>query len=294
MNRSLLPAAVLAVAVAMPGDSLCGEPILPRRLTHSGHFKTRPAWSPDGQTLCYAQHLGGKISLVFLDVDSRAERTVAAEVPLYDACWSPDGLRIAYTRVGQTPGQGNLDVFISGPDGADAVRFAGDAGGLSHEEYPAWSPDGRQIAYSSTFQGNQEIYVADVDGQNRRRITSDPAIDAHPAWSPDSRRLVFATNRWGDLELAEVDVAGENLVRLTRSARLDDYPVYSPDGKRLAFVSNRDGNAEIYVLDRADLSVRNVTQNPAIDTYPAWTPDGRLTFVSNRDDGFDIYVVKPE
>jgi TolB protein len=83
---------------------------------------------------------------------------------------------------------------------------------------------------------------------------------------------------------------GSDLVRLTKSPGMDDYPCWSPDGKRLAFTSNREGNLEIYTIDPDGEKPRNETQNPAIDNFASWTKDGRLTFVSNREDGFDIYV----
>src|SRR6185503_7811426 len=103
-------------------------------------------------------------------------------------------------------------------------KFAGDHKKLSHEEYPAWSPDGKRIAYSSTYQWNQEIYIGAIEGGQHIRLTSDPALDAHPAWSPDGKRLAFATNRWGDFELALCDSDGDNVERLTESPGLDDYP----------------------------------------------------------------------
>jgi TolB protein len=264
-----------------------------RQLTTDGAFKQRPVWSPDGKFVLYTRHRGEQFAIVRMTAEGTDEKVITPEkLPEYDACWSPDGERIAFTHVFQTLGQGNLDVFIAKADGTEPAKFAGDHKKLSHEEYPAWSPDGKHIAYSSTYQGNQEIYIGAIDGGKHVRLTSDPALDAHPAWSPDGKRLAFATSRWGDFEIALCDADGENIERLTESAGLDDYPVFSPDGRRLAFVSNRDGSFEIYVLDLTDRSLRNVTDDPSIDTYPAWTPDGRLGFVSNRSDNFEIYVMK--
>ena len=123
--------------------------------------------------------------------------------------------------------------------------FAG-VGPLSHQDWPSWSPDGRRFAFSSTHEGNQEIYTAGADGKGLVRLTNSPGIDAHPSWSPDGRSIAFATDRWGGLELAAVRPDGTGLLRLTRSHGLDDYPCYSPDGRRLAFASNRDGQFEVY------------------------------------------------
>ena len=232
------------------------------------------------------------MGIVVMAADGSDEKTITSgKLPQYDACWSPDGTRLAFTHVPQSGTQGNLDVYFAKADGSEPKLFAGDKGKLSHEEYPAWSPDGKRIAFSSTFEGNQELYVAEIGSPDRKRLTNDPALDAHPAWSPDGRKLAFATNRWGDFEIAVMDADGANLTRLTESRGLDDYPVFSPDGRRVAFTSNRDGNFEIYVMDADGRSAVNATQHEALDNFAAWTPDGKLTFVSNRAGGFDIFVV---
>lgn len=280
------------ICSALGNWARAAEPAVPVRLTHDGHFKQRPVWSPDGKQIVFARHRAGKIGLVVMGADGSGEKTITTgKLPQYDACWSPDGARLAFTHVPQSGTQGNLDVYIEKPDGSDPQQFAGDQGKLSHEEYPAWSPNGKRIAYSSTFEGNQELYVADLDGSNRVRLTNDPAFDAHPAWSPDGKKIAFATNRWGDFEIAVMDADGGNVTRLTESRGLDDYPVFSPDGQRLAFMSNRDGNYEIYLMSADGSHLVNATQHPSIDNFPAWTSDGKLAFVSNRADGFDIYVM---
>ena len=257
------------------------EPAALLRLTHDGHFKQRPVWSADGKHVVFARHRGGKIGLVVIAGDGSAEKSITSgKFPQYDASWSPDGARLAFTHVPQSGTQGNLDIFLAKADGSEPQKFAGDQGKLSHEEYPAWSPDGRRIAWSSTFEGNQELYVADIDGSNRLRLTNHPALDAHPAWSADGKKIAFATNRWGDFEIAVIDADGKNLARLTESRGFDDYPVFSPNGKRIAWTSNRDGNYEVYVMDEDGARPTNVTRSAALDNFPAWTPDLHfLTFV---------------
>ena len=289
-----------SVQLALPGvlvlacllaQAFADEPSVVR-LTSDGHLKQRPIWSPDGQTLAFTRHQGATI-LLFLRTTGGAEKRLTARGdPEFDAAWSPDGKRLAFCLDKTVPNQGDMDVYTIGVDGDDLQPVLTSGGKLSHEEWPSWSPDGEWLALSSTRDGNQEIYVVRPSGKDLRRLTSDPAIDAHPAWSPDGKQIAFATNRWGDLEIAVVDVDGENLKRLTDSRGLDDYPAWSPDGQRLAFTSNRDGNFEIYTSDGIGKAINNETKHAAIDNFPAWTPNGGLIFVSNRDVGFDLYVLQ--
>jgi Tol biopolymer transport system component len=221
----------------------------------------------------------------------KQRRLTSRELPEYDASWSPDGKRLVFCSVAQSGTQGNLDLSTISLEKPEPKHFLGDSGTLSHEESPAWSPDGKQIALTSTRDGNQEIYVIDATGQNLKRITQDPGLDAHPTWTPDSRHLLFATNRWGDFEIARVDIEGANVERLTTSRGMDDYPVSSPDGTLIAYMSNRAGQYEIWVMPQSGGESQNISQDAAVDNFPAWTPLGDLSWVSNRDGGFEIYLL---
>lgn len=83
---------------------------------------------------------------------------------------------------------------------------------------------------------------------------------------------------------------GSAVTRLTNNKSLDDYPAISHDGKRLAYTSHRDGNYEVYVMDLATGTERNETTSPDMENAPGWHPDGRLTFVSNKNGDFDLYL----
>lgn len=268
-----------------------GPPEL-RKLTADGLLKQRPVWSPVSPQVCFARHEGSKILLWLLDPQTGEKRRLTArDMPEYDASWSPDGKQLVFCCVTFAGGQGNVDLCTVSLDKPETKHLIGDSGKLSHEESPAWSPDGKQIAFTSTRDGNQEIYLIDSTGQNLKRITQDPGLDAHPTWTPDGRHLLFATNRWGDFEIAQVDVAGERVERLTTSRGLDDYPACSADGKWVAFLSNREKQYEVFVMPLLGGEPRNISQHPGSDNFPAWSPQGDLAWVSDRDGGHEIYVL---
>ncbi len=294
MNMNTPPARALTFLLmcsilAFSGSTANAEPVV-KRHTNDGRFKQRPQWSPDGKWLVFTRHQGATISLFLQSADGKQTRRLTKrKEPQYDAVFSPDGKRLVFAHVKQSPNQGDVEVYTLDFASGKMTPLAVTRGKLSHEEAPCWSPDGKQIAYTSTRDGNQELYVVGIDGKNPKRLTSDPAIDAHPAWSPDGRRIAFATNRWGDYELAVIELKTSLVTRLTATRGLDDHPCWSPDGKRIAFTSNRDGNLEIYTINADGSDPRNLTRNPGIDRFPSWSAKRGITFVSNRGGGFDIY-----
>jgi len=263
-----------------------------KRITTDGHFKQRPVWSPDGRQVVYARHVGSTIFLFLRDLEtSREERLTNRSDPEYDAVFAPDGLSLLFSFDKLSPNQGDIEVYRLLPGDRTVSPLATNKT-LSHEEWPSCSPDGKRFAFTSTRDGQQELYTAPLEGGEWTRLTSDPGIDAHPAWSPDGQSIAFATNRWGDLEITLIQPDGTGLKRLTHSRGLDDYPAWSPDGRRLAWTSNRDGNFEIYTQSLNGQPV-NATNSPSLENFPSWTPEGKLGFVSNRGGEFDVYTLQP-
>lgn len=271
------------------GEELSGI----RRLTSDGYFKLTPRFSPDGQELLYSQGRMDRFQLMRLDLrgEKKPERFNKSEFSEYEASWSPDGKWVAYSYVKLSPGQGDMEVYLADGSGGEPRLVLGTEGTLSHEESPAWSPDGKRLALVSTKHGNQEIYTCTPAGEDLQRLTTDSALDKSPVWSKDGKRIYFASSRWGNLEIASMKMDGTDVQRLTDSKGIDDYPAVSPDGEYLAFVSNRDGDFEIYVMSLAKGSVRNVTNSRSVENFPAWSPDGKLVFSSNRGGGFDLYLM---
>ena len=129
-----------------------------------------------------------------------------------------------------------------------------------------------------------ELFIADADGTNPRKLVAGLELDYNASFSVDGQWVVFTSERHGSADIFRVRPNGMGLERLTDDPAYDDQAALSPDGGSLAFVSTRDtGSTDIYVLDMNTRKVRNLTNSPGGDFRPSWSPDGRrIAFSSDR------------
>src|SRR6266571_2231042 len=152
-----------------------------------------------------------------------------------------------------------------------------------------------QVVFSSTRDGNYEIYVANADGSGPSRLTNHPAEDRFPAWSPDGTRIAFVSDRDGNPEIYVMNADGSNLVQLTHGPAVHFMPAVSPDGTKIAFTSNLDGAFGIYVANADGSNPVRLTQGMDGNLLPAWSPDGaRIAFQTNRDGDWEVYVMNAD
>ena len=157
-----------------------------------------------------------------------------------------------------------------------------------------------KIAFTSTRDGNEEIYVMDGDGRNQRRVTVNPALDRDPAWSPDGKKIAFVSNRNNvnkdHKQIWVIDADGKNPIRLT-DGLVDSYPDWSPDGTKIVYDAHLHPDehhvapAGITVMDADGKDKRLLTREGA---HPTWSPDGeRIAFIAGKNPGDDaqIYVM---
>jgi dipeptidyl aminopeptidase/acylaminoacyl peptidase len=181
------------------------------------------------------------------------------------------------------PGSGGRSaIFVMDADGSNQTQLTTEEG-----TGPAWSPDGRRIAFASGRTGRYEIWVMDADGSNQTQLTDNESSDFSPTWSPDGRRIAFVSGRDGDREIFVIDADGRNQTQLTFNDGWDENPAWSPDGQRIAFVYSR----KIFVMD-ADGSNQTQLTLSKWDNDPAWSPDGRrIAFASTRTPNWEIFVM---
>jgi TolB protein len=168
---------------------------------------------------------------------------------------------------------------------------------------PVWSPDGTQIAFRSSRDGDSEIFVVDYDGSDLRQITDNDYDDAFPTWAPDSSRIAFAGEAGDDFEIFVASVEGGDPVQITDNDFDDFFPVWSPADETVAFVSDRsrptpnfDFDGEIFVMQSDGTSVVQLSDLGNEDGGAiAWSPDGgRIAFSSDGAGQLDLYTVRPD
>ena len=158
-----------------------------------GTQTTQPTWRPDGQGLLYRRTTTApptRSDIWVMDADGTNRRPVVVlpEDQFYPS-FSPDMRTVLFSSV-----QGTNRRNIQAMDVATGtVRTLFDHSPESYDSAPAWSPDGRHIAFESNLDGDMEIFVMDADGANVRRLTDNAVHDEGPAWSPDGTRIAFSS-----------------------------------------------------------------------------------------------------
>jgi tol-pal system beta propeller repeat protein TolB len=205
--------------------------------------------------------------------------------------WAPDG-RIAFTSEHIT---NSWDVFVLDPDSplpTSITEWGADSWGLT------WSPDGQFLAFASDAAGDDEIYLATLDGGEPVNLTQQPdSSDFFPAWSPDGQQIAFVSDREVDQDIFVMNIDGSGVRRLTGAQGRDTAPNWSPDGTKITFVTERDGNFEVYVMNADGSDPIRLTDNSVYEWSPTWSPDGDLiAFTSTREhyETYDVYIMAPD
>ena len=160
---------------------------------------------------------------------------------------------------------------------------------------PAWTPDGKKIAFTSYLKRNPDLYLIDLDGKGLQRFSYSPGLNASPSWAPGGKEIALMMGMDGKSEIALIDADGKNPKKLTQSHGNEASPSWSPDGKRIAFVSDRSGPPQIYVMGRDGSNVRRLTFEGNYNTSPAWSPKGdQIAFCGRVGGRFEVFVIRPD
>jgi Tol biopolymer transport system component len=200
--------------------------------------------------------------------------------------------RLAFDR--SYDSRGDSSIYTVNPDGSGLVRLTDPNGGEGEYdgEDPAWSPDGKRIAYDSLNDG--VIYVMNSNGAKKRRLMEG----LRPRWSPDGKRIVF--EGFEALRFGIINVDGPLRLRRLQIGRDASEPDWSPDGKTIAFSDTTPGfpaRCQIYVVNASGPPrVRRLTPIRRNLCYegPRWSPDGRELLYSQTSEPSGLYIMQAD
>jgi hypothetical protein len=293
---------------ARPTDIVIGERL------GGGRLNIGPSFSPDGRHIAFLSERNRLSVEAYIANAETGEITATLTKTAVDphfqslhflasaGAWRPDATQLAYAAVRK----GRPVLAIVSADDGDVVREI-PFPDLGEIYQPAWSPDGRLIAFAGHAGGVTDLFVVDLDSGTSRRLTKDPFADLQPVWSPDGTRLTFVTDRFtsnldtlsfGDYRLASIDLSGGTPQPLALNLDGDQTnPTWSDTGW-LYFLSTANGTQDIYRLTpkgavervtRTATGITGITSlSPALSVEPS---GGRVAFSMFRDGGYEIHVV---
>jgi len=184
---------------------------------------------------------------------------------------------------------GNKEIYVMDIDGK-GVHAVTRNGSINLS--PAWSPDAKDIAWTSYKRGNPDLYLKELATGRTRVLSNRPGINTGAAFSPDGRKIALARSAGGDSDVFVIDATtGADVMQVTRGGGIDVAPDFRPHGRAIAFSSERSGGSQIFMTDFTTGQTTRVTYVGGFNFDPVFSPDGsKIAFVGRRG-GFNIFVI---
>jgi TolB protein len=183
---------------------------------------------------------------------------------------------------------GSKEIYIADFDGYNARQVTNTR---TITLFPAWSSDGRWLAYTDYRRGKPELFIRHIKEQ-RGTVVSLGGSSITPAWVPNKFALAASLSHGGNPAIYMLSGNGKIMRKLTHHWGIDVAPTWSPDGKEFAFVSDRSGSPQIYIKNIENGNIRRLTYEGGYNTSPQWSPQGNyIAYVGLGNGHHDIYLI---
>lgn len=180
--------------------------------------------------------------------------------------------RVAYVTVAGSGKNREYHLHIADTDGRDPQSVVSSPEPIMS---PAWSPDGKRIAYVSFEKKSSAIYVQTLATGERQTVSEAPGINGAPAWSPDGSKLALTLSKDGSPDIYVLDLGSKYLNRLTNDISIETEPNWSPDGRSIVFTSDRGGKPQLYLVPAGGGAAERLTFEGDYNARGVFSPDGR-------------------
>jgi TolB protein len=206
---------------------------------------------------------------------------------------SADATKLAFT----TYVEGQPSIYVHSLETNRRLTFYNQVASLNTT--PCFTPDGNAILFASSATGWSQIYMADLDGRNLRRISYSRSLDVHPVVNPKTgAQIAFVSGRSGPPQVYLMDLDGANVRKLSPGGGDAVQPAWDPQGENLAFAWTRGfepGNYNIFVINVATEQLVQLTHGAGRNEHPTWSPSGtHIVFSSNRSGGTQIWTMRAD
>jgi TolB protein len=157
---------------------------------------------------------------------------------------------------------------------------------------PAWSPDGKKLAYVSFERGNSSIYIQEISTGAREVVSSSKGINGAPAFSPDGSKLALTLSYGGSPDIYVMNLATREKVQLTKHFAIDTEAAWMPDGQSLVFLSDRSGKPQLYQVPLTGGDGTRITFQGEYNANPSISYDGKhIAMVQGNGNVYRIAVL---
>lgn len=234
-----------------------------KRITFNSYIDLMPSWSKDGEKLLFTTYKTGFPDLVKFNLYSGKTDVISTGGVNYRADWSNEEEKLVYTS---SKKGSNAEIYLREMGSGKEKRLTFNR---IIDSSPCWSPNGKEIAFTSQRSGTPQIYIMNEDGTNVRRVTYEGTYHDNPAWSPDGSRIAYVSRIEGRFDIYVLNIKSNSITKLTEMSGRNENPAWSPDSRHILFTSNRTGRYQLYSIDYNGMNLRKLTRKGE-NLMPKW------------------------